>query len=40
MKNYRLSRAAQEDLREIKSYSLTTWGKNKIWLFRTSRETQ
>ena len=27
MKNYRLSRAAQEDLWQIKQYSLTTWGK-------------
>jgi plasmid stabilization system protein ParE len=27
MKNYRLSRAAQEDLWQIKQYSLATWGK-------------
>jgi toxin ParE1/3/4 len=29
MQNYRLSRAAQEDLWQIKSYSLTTWGKKQ-----------
>ena len=27
MTNYRLSRAAQEDLWQIKQYSLTAWGK-------------
>ena len=27
MKNYRLSRAAQEDLWQIKQYSLAAWGK-------------
>ena len=29
MKNYRLSPASQEDLRKIKAYSLTTWGKRQ-----------
>lgn len=29
MKSYRLSRAAQEDLHEIKRYSLTAWGKKQ-----------
>jgi toxin ParE1/3/4 len=39
MKNYRLSRAAQEDLREIKSYSLTTWGKKQTQNYLAAIET-
>ena len=39
MKSYRLSRAAQEDLHEIKRYSLTTWGKKQTQDYLAAIET-
>lgn len=39
MQNYRLSRAAQEDLWQIKSYSLITWGKKQTQNYLATIET-
>jgi toxin ParE1/3/4 len=39
MKNYRLSRAAQEDLWQIKQYSLTAWGKQKTQKYLDNMES-
>jgi plasmid stabilization system protein ParE len=39
MQNYRLSRAAQEDLWQIKSYSLATWGKKQTQNYLAAIET-
>jgi toxin ParE1/3/4 len=39
MKNYRLSAESQDDLRKIKGYSLTTWGKRQTQNYLAAIET-